>query len=62
MSKKLGSFLLGVSLLIPTGVLAAVGPGSIAPDFLIENVNGGGSISLSQHQGKVIVLIFFYTR
>ena len=61
MSRKLGTLLLGVSLLIPAGLWASVGPGSTAPDFLIENVNGGGSISLSQHQGKVIVLVFFWT-
>ena len=62
MSRKLGIILLGVSLLMPASLWAAVGPGSTAPDFLVEDLNGEGGISLSQHQGKVIVLVFFYTQ
>jgi hypothetical protein len=47
------ALLAGLALAAPAG--AQVQPGSLGPDFT-KTPLGGGSISLSQYSGKVVVL------
>lgn len=46
---------LAAGVLAPGAARAQIQPGSVAPAFT-KNVLGGGSASLSQYSGKVVVL------
>lgn len=54
------SLLMPLLLAVPVSAAALV-PGDTAPDFLIEDVQGGPAIHLSEHQGQVVLLVFFHT-
>ncbi len=51
--RTLASTLLGLFLAAPA--LAQISPGALGPDFT-KTPLGGGSVSLSQYPGKVVVL------
>lgn len=51
--RHLGAILL--TLLLASPALAQIQPGALGPDFT-KTPLGGGSVSLSQYTGKVVVL------
>lgn len=58
------ALLLLILILVPALVVlpvAAVEVGETAPDFLIEDLQGGSPITISGHDNQVVLLVFFWT-
>jgi hypothetical protein len=52
--------LIGLIALTPV-TAGALAPGDPAPDFLVRDVITDAYFSLSDYQGKVVAMVFFWT-
>lgn len=63
--RRYSDLVVAVPVVIFVGILIIIyGPffgGSAAPDFAVADVQGRGTFTLSEHQGKVVLIEFFST-